>query len=912
MALQNWNGARWWKCDLHTHTPASNDYGKGPSQGTLSQRTPREWLLDYMRARIDCVAVTDHHNGDWIDRLKDALAELETGRPDGYRSLYLFPGVEITVTGGVHLLAIFPSDKSTNDITRLLGAVGLTRESSHQTQLPLEKVAAMIEEVGGIAIPAHVDMENGLFKKLAGRSLQTVLSCDHIFAMEIVDSRFKRPQVYTDKKEQWTEILGTDSHHPSGGPDQRFPGSHFTWIKMGTPDLDGLRLALLDGTLSVCRSDSNVAAPNNHAELVLESIEVTDAKYMGWSEPFRLELNPWLNTIIGGRGTGKSSLIEFLRIALRRVDELPEELKPDFEMYSDVYQTRADRGLLTPQSEIRVIYSKNGSRFRIQWSQAGKLSPIEQEQENGTWLVAEGDVNQRFPIRMYSQKQIFFLANSPAALLIIVDEALGLTYQTLIDRRRREENHFLSLQVKIRKVEAELGEEERLRGELDDVKRKLALFEKAGHADVLKLYQRHRRQKRTIEAWEAQWAYANERLRQTGIDLVPESLEDIYIDAESKRDTSLLAAAARVRERLKEIRQQLDQFAEEVQQILASWKTSLEQSVCMQAAGAADDAYESLLKQLEKGEVSDPGLYGQFVQRRQTIEGLLSAMEYRRQESEKLKKQATWSLEKLLEIRRQLTKTRQMFLNKVLKDNPHVRIRVSPYGGREAAEIKFRRLIQREDGRFEKDMDGLVGHIFASNGKTKDTERALEETKQRVQDIVTGEVTASDHRFAKHLRQLEPEVFDRLDIWFPEDSLEVEYSPIGDGTEFRSITVGSPGQKTAALLAFLLSYGDEPLVLDQPEDDLDNKLVHELIVKQIRDAKQRRQVIVVTHNPNIVVNGDAELFVALVAQNGRTQMECQGSLQSRHVRDTICAIMEGGRDAFAERYRRINVGILHA
>ena len=123
------------------------------------------------------------------------------------------------------------------------------------------------------------------------------------------------------------------------------------------------------------------------------------------------------------------------------------------------------------------------------------------------------------------------------------------------------------------------------------------------------------------------------------------------------------------------------------------------------------------------------------------------------------------------------------------------------------------------------------------------------------------------------------------------------------------ISAGSPGQKTAALLAFLLSYGREPLVLDQPEDDLDNRLIHELIVKQIREEKQKRQIIVVTHNPNIVVNGDAELVVALAAKNGRTQKECVGSLQERKVRETICTIMEGGLEAFKERYHRITMGV---
>ena len=86
---------------------------------------------------------------------------------------------------------------------------------------------------------------------------------------------------------------------------------------------------------------------------------------------------------------------------------------------------------------------------------------------------------------------------------------------------------------------------------------------------------------------------------------------------------------------------------------------------------------------------------------------------------------------------------------------------------------------------------------------------------------------------------------------------------------------------------------------------MDNRLIYDLIVTQLREVKRHRQVLVITHNPNIVVNGDAELLVGLAARGGETQRECEGSLQEKQVRETICDIMEGGREAFEQRYRRI-------
>ncbi len=146
-----------------------------------------------------------------------------------------------------------------------------------------------------------------------------------------------------------------------------------------------------------------------------------------------------------------------------------------------------------------------------------------------------------------------------------------------------------------------------------------------------------------------------------------------------------------------------------------------------------------------------------------------------------------------------------------------------------------------------------------------------------------------------------------MEVWFPEDSLDVQYNATGGGDRFLSIEEGSPGQRTAALLAFLLSYGDEPLILDQPEDDLDNLLIYDLVVTQLRNIKRHRQIIVVTHNANIVVNGDSEMIIALAPINGETTKDCYGSLQDQNVRKTICSIMEGGSKAFEDRYRRIQL-----
>ena len=133
-------------------------------------------------------------------------------------------------------------------------------------------------------------------------------------------------------------------------------------------------------------------------------------------------------------------------------------------------------------------------------------------------------------------------------------------------------------------------------------------------------------------------------------------------------------------------------------------------------------------------------------------------------------------------------------------------------------------------------------------------EARLKSLKDRIEATCGGTGSFGGHfnNYLKRQFDRTPELLDKVLAWFPEDGLSVEYSRRGDGTDFRPIAQASAGQRAAAMLAFLLAHGEEPLVLDQPEDDLDNHLIYDLVVRQIRENKLRRQIIVVTHNPNVV------------------------------------------------------------
>ena len=272
------------------------------------------------------------------------------------------------------------------------------------------------------------------------------------------------------------------------------------------------------------------------------------------------------------------------------------------------------------------------------------------------------------------------------------------------------------------------------------------------------------------------------------------------------------------------------------------------------------------------------------------------------------------------EARRAVSDARDQFLSEALAQNNFVRISVLRYGDDpRTIERSLRDVLGVKDDVFESDIleyengspKGIVATLLRSLPADPlergiELEMRLERLKRRWESACHGKRAFGGHFSNRLEREFErdPTFLDRLWAWFPEDGLNVEYSRQGDGTDFQPIGQASAGQRSAAMLAFLLAYGDEPLVLDQPEDDLDNHLIYDLVVRQIRENKLRRQIIVVTHNPNIVVNGDAEMLHAMEFEGQCTVSEA-GSLQDQKIRDRICLVMEGGREAFESRYRRL-------
>ena len=148
------------------------------------------------------------------------------------------------------------------------------------------------------------------------------------------------------------------------------------------------------------------------------------------------------------------------------------------------------------------------------------------------------------------------------------------------------------------------------------------------------------------------------------------------------------------------------------------------------------------------------------------------------------------------------------------------------------------------------------------------------------------------------------------DNWLSLATTEIEFNP-----EFKYITnnqmgdvipfsEASAGQQATALLTVLLNQPGTPLIIDQPEDDIDNRAI-ENICGQVWEAKRKRQLIFTSHNANLVVNGDAELVICCDYRESGNQtrgiIKAEGAIDFKILRDEITSVMEGGEKAFRLR-----------
>jgi len=299
-------GSKWWKFDFHTHTPMSGDYGRGSE--SFKNIQPEEWLQKAMESGLDCVVVTDHNSGGWIDVLKAKNKEFRDRevKPAWYRDLTIFPGVEITVSDSsnrVHLLAVFDPCCDSQEVTGVLGACGITSGHGDEKHTATQElgfigVVRKIADANGIAIPAHIDGSKGLLNGVTSLTPELEKSLESVTAAEFCElHKFDDTEISLKKAvDRLAKVAGSDAHTPDE------IGKYSSWLKMSSPSIEGLRLALMDHEFCLKNQKSN---PNHKPDIYLSELVISSMRHCGRvsGNPLRLPLHPHFNAIIGGRGS---------------------------------------------------------------------------------------------------------------------------------------------------------------------------------------------------------------------------------------------------------------------------------------------------------------------------------------------------------------------------------------------------------------------------------------------------------------------------------------------------------------------------------------------------------------------------------------------------------------------------------
>ena len=894
-----WPGSRWWRIDLHTHSPASHDFK--PEADRANADWP-QWVKSVRDAGLDAAAITDHNTAAGIAELQEAAAGLEDAP-------ILFPGVELTASDGVHLLLLMDPGCTRQHIDDLLTRVEIPVEQrGHQTARSSLSVEQILERCGddALIVGAHVNGQDGLLG-LEGQQRLAVLKNRNLAAVEVnpdekVDDRWldgSLPEIRRELSRVWC----------SDGHSMAALGRRFTWVKMTRPDLDGLRLALLDGADSLKPAVREAPGyPNSHAALAIERIVVQQARFIGRQSQVTVAFNPWLNAMIGGRGTGKSTLIDFCRKALRREAELDgsdrsEEgsLRSLFDRRMRVPESRRDEGLLTKETRIAVVYRKEDERFLLFWS-LNATDPSIIRLDGDKQIPEEGDIRERFPVRIYSQKQLFALAQDPNALLTVIDDSQVVLKAELYRQIDQLAARYLSLRAEARAAFRQAADLPGRRTLLADVRHKLEVLERGGQAQVLNKYRRLRQQNDTWDAIREAAAQAVESVGRSAEELSVADLELGTTVEEDSAQASLLRAHATLRQTVEELRIAVRDRVGQARRAVGEIDEGEDAVQWRAAVAASKHEFEEATAQLAKEGISDPSEYNNLLERAASLEREIETLKKELFRAEALDKEAVEALTEYREQRSELSKRRRRFATETSSDV--IRVVIDPFANRGRLAEGLAEILGIE--RFESDRQAIARKIQPEQGRPWSWEK-LDGMVAETRQFLSGELnfwSAQDRRFEAALRAVPPERIDRLALYLPDDAVEVSFKDRA-ARSWQPLTQGSPGQQTAALLAFVLGYGSEPIILDQPEDDLDNTLIYELLVSRLRETKTKRQVIVVTHNPNIVVHGDAELVLSLKAAKGQSSVDCQGGLQERDVRDVICSVMEGGREAFESRYKRI-------
>lgn len=881
MEITNSKGSVWRKWDLHLHSTASD-----------GKCSPEELIDESITKGIKVIALTDHHTVNNINEIK------RLGKEKG---ISVISGIEFRTEYGqksVHMIGLFP-DKfgemaldeaalndwilaplglSRTEIIRVARSTGKTYSDDNnaykdgllQVQVDFKKAADLIHKYGGL-VSVHAGSKSNSFDeemKHEGTAPKNVTDLADSLGtvkeellrgyIDICEVRNSKEAPFYQKTFNKPAIAASDAHNKSE------IGRNYVWIK-GDPTFEGLRQILFEPEN---RAKIQVNEPEQKNDyLVIDSLKVKHEDFGEQIIPF----NPGLNTIIGGRSSGKSILLGC--IARLCGDSTPiKKDKSNYDAYID--------SIVKEMSVEWRDRSESGNRKIDFFPQSYIINLATDKKAISELVVRVLRTEEGFNEKISGLKD--FLLEQTGKM-----HSLFAQYKSLKQEKEILCEELLSLGNK-QGIQQEI---EKIKGCMTELK--MAMPDGLSEAEEAK----NESQKEQLIDFEKQKECAIQDIK-----LLNEiKMLQLMVDISDK----FLDLNAPLSELVK------DNYNELRSKVSKVWKERVETFIEQQEAQIKE--LDEKIKFIEESDeyCKAQSLYA----KNQEFVGYSDKLkaENKRLSNILEKEKAVEDREKRLsDLKDNIVKEHSMFYMKYKQFSDSVNlekdnVKVYPYISFKHKE--YVELINRYlDGRASANQNVI-------NYQYENSEAYTEFVAEVFDNLYSGKYTL---RRGVNIEEVIEQV-----ITF--NGFVINYNIQYQGDDLESM---SEGKMAFVILRLLLDFSssDYPILIDQPEDDLDNRAIYTELVQYLRSKKKLRQIILVTHNPNIVVGADAEEII-VANQHGINSpnpdgikfMYRSGALEEsfhndnlnillcQGIREHVCDLLEGGNAAFQERENKYHL-----
>lgn len=930
--------AVWRKCDFQVHSCRDPNwsgarppgFGELLPDGTAATTeyvdlVRNAWADTFINAcltkGLGAVALTDHNEVVMASYVRNRIRQRIADGDD--IDLWFFPGMELTAQSGVQALILFDADLTDDWIKQAQAKLGIPHPDVDPAKAQAPKVTQTTcdyHQIGGLLDE---------FEKLRGRYIVLPNVSEggkHTVLYKGGHAYFRQmPYVggYLDAGQTIDTLGHTNRERLSGKATdwslrQIYPlptsdsrvhdfaalGTNNTWIKLAAPTAEAIRQAFLAPKSRIR------LAPPQPPSLFVKELHLSGTLTL---EDFGMSLSAELNSVIGGRGSGKSTLLEYIGFAMgRSVHDMRREDYSSGDRLEDLIKDT----VIARSATIRAAIVQDGAQFEIERGPGNAYAPVVRYPNGETQVVTVGALRDLFPAIIYGQGELAELGKKASEHTELTDLLQFVSPEhkqendrlmAAIEAAQSGVRHAIEQQIDHWTLQADL--KKRIT-ERDALRERVAALEKS-------LPALSPDDQATVARFEKTAAFEEKRKAASDhADQAASDVDAITRDLLTKRDlaSDLGAETAAFRDAYAAFYSELEDGLKALSKKLATKHSALELAAgeWAKVAQASRKGRDQALAKLSEHKATTTQITKLRDELTQANQGIVD-LEAKVAKLANVAAAVTKALDTLkAAVADHETRTTEWA--QALEALSNERIRATVQSGAEVSEIREAiEAVATKTGSQTATREEGLRKAITSNGiwSTLDKLRAdclavihwrligtaIGEEQPKLPDLL-GVLGSTAKIKGALLTELNKQRVAQLAAAVPRPFITLRYCD--DGAEI-AFEKASEGQRAAALLFMLLEQSGGPLIIDQPEGDLDNSIIADLTDK-LHIAKDKRQIVFASHNANIVVNGSSELVVSLtVNSHGKRAVGVAGAIDQDDVRQVITRTMEGGEKAFKDR-----------